>query len=84
MVGGTNLGGGGGKKIAPPPPPPLQTFVKFSGSPGATLMVNIQQIIFKLGILTNKGIFFSHVIRFLQTDPSQKLKNPVGLFFATT
>ena len=44
-------------------------------------MVSIQQITFKLGILTNKGILFSHVIRFLQTDPSQKLKKPVGLFF---
>ena len=46
-------------------------------------MVSIQQITFKLGILTNKGILYSHVIRFLQTDPSQKLKKPVGLFFAT-
>ena len=36
-------------------------------------------MIFKLGILTNKGILFSH--GFLQTGPGQKLKKPVGLFF---
>ena len=71
-----------GNKLAPPPP--IQTFVKFSGFPGATLMVSNQQITFKLGILTNKDTLYNHVIRFLQTDPSQKLKKPMGLFFATT
>ena len=44
-------------------------------------MVSVQQMTFKLGILTNKGILFGH--GFLQTGPSQKLKKPVGLFFET-
>ena len=70
---------------SPSPPPPLQTFVKFSGFPGATSwLVFSQQVTFKLGILTNKGILLSHIDRFLQTGPSQKLKKPVGLFFETT
>ena len=33
-----------GEQTCPSPPPPIQTFVKFDGFLGATLMVSIQQI----------------------------------------
>ena len=58
-----------------PPPPPHTNICKIRW---------LSRSHVRLGIVTNKGILFSHVDRFLQTGPSQKLKKTVGLFYETT